>query len=76
MKRSARSISLGDLLVAAALGRARDELLVPLVHARDVGEAALRERAQQVERARRLVVGAQHALRVGHARLGRRARRR
>ena len=60
-----------DLLVAAALGRARDELLVPLVHARDVGEAALRERAQQVERARRLVVGAQHALRVVDARLGR-----
>ena len=60
-----------DLLVAAPLGRARHELLVPLVHARDVGEAALRERAQQVERARRLVVGAQHALRIGHARLGR-----
>ena len=53
-----------DLLVAAALGRARDELLVPLVHARDVGEAALRECAQQVERARRLVVGAQHAQRI------------
>ena len=63
-------MSLGDLLVSPPLGGARHELLVPLVHARDVGEAALRERAQQVERARRLVVGAQHALGIGYARLG------
>ena len=58
MKRSARSISAGDRLVAPALGARGDELLVPGVHLREVGEAALGEGAQQVERRRRLVVGA------------------
>ena len=70
MKRSARSISRRDHLVAAPLRRARDELLVPRVHLREVGEAALRERAQEVERRDGLVVALQHPLRVGHARLG------
>ena len=37
------------------------------MHAVEVGEAALRERAQQVERRGRLVVAAQHALRIGTA---------
>jgi hypothetical protein len=40
------------------------------VHLRQVGEAALRERAQQVERRDGLVVGLHHPLRVGDARLG------
>ena len=62
----------GDHLVAATLERARDELLVPGVHLREVGEAALREGAQQVERRDGLVVRLHHPLRVGHARLGRR----
>jgi len=37
------------------------------VHAVEVGEAAFRKGAQQVERRRRLVVAAQHAPRVGAA---------
>ena len=60
-----------DHLVAPALERARDELLVPRVHLRQVGEATLRERAEQVERRDRLVVRLHHPLGVGHARLGR-----
>ena len=43
----------GEQLVALPLGRARDEILVPQVHLRQVGVAALRERAQQVQRLRR-----------------------
>ena len=46
-----------DALVAPPLGRRRDELLVPQVHLGEVGEAALGEGAQQVERRGRLVVG-------------------
>ena len=57
----------GDALVPAALRRAGDELLVPQVHLGQVGEPALRERPQQVERRRRLVVALQHALGVGGA---------
>ena len=60
--------AVGDLFVAAPLTAGRDELEVPLVHAVEVGEAALGERAQQVERGRGLVVAAQHALRIGPAR--------
>ena len=52
-----------DHLVAPALLRAGDELLVPGVHLGQVGEAALRERAQQVERRDRLVVRLHHAAR-------------
>ena len=51
----------GELLVAARLARAGDELEIPLVHPVQVGEAALRERAQQVQRRRGLVVAADHA---------------
>ena len=61
-----------DRLVALAFGGARGELLVPHLHLRQVGEAALREGAEQVERDGRLVVGAHHALGVGDPRLGRR----
>ena len=59
-----------DALVALSLGRRRDELLVPQVHLGEVGEPSLGERAQQVERRRRLLVGGDEALGVGPARLG------
>jgi hypothetical protein len=38
----------GKALVAPSLDRRGDELLVPLVHAEEVGEAALREGAHEV----------------------------
>ena len=66
----------GDDLVALSLRRARDELLVPHLHLRQVGEAALREGAKQIERGRGLVVGLDHPRRVGGSRLRRRLRRR
>ena len=59
----------GDDLVALPFRRARDELLVPHLHLRQVGEAALREGAQQIERGRGLVVGLDHPLRIGRSRL-------
>ena len=58
MKRERPVDLAGDRLVAAALGARRDELLVPDVHLGEVGEAALGEGAQQVERRRGVVVGA------------------
>ena len=57
----------GELLVALALGAAGDELLGPRVHPAEVGEAALGERAQQVQRGGRLVVGLHQPLGVGDA---------
>ena len=58
-----RSLDLrGDDLVALSFRRARDELLVPHLHLRQVGEAALREGAKQIERGRGLVVGLDHPL--------------
>ena len=45
-----------DLLVAQPLGGRSDELLVPQVDLGEIGEAALGEGAQQVERGRRLLV--------------------
>ena len=54
-------------LVAPALRRVGDELLVPHVDLGEVGEPALGERAQEVQARGRLVVGLQHARRVGHA---------
>ena len=54
----------GEALVALALAARADELLVPRVHPGQVGEAALGERAQQVQRGRRLVVRLQQPLRV------------
>ena len=62
-----------QLLVAAALRRARDEVLIPAVHLRQVGEAALRERADEVQRRGRVQVPLQHPLGIGRAR-GRRQR--
>ena len=59
----------GDLGVALALCGRRDELLVPDVDAREVREAALRERAQQVERGDGLLVGADQAPGVRTARV-------
>ena len=47
----------GDLLVGLTLGAGRDELLCPGVDPAEVGEAALGEGAQQVQRRGRLVVG-------------------
>ena len=60
----------GDALVALALAGRRDELLVPQVHLGEVGEATLRERPQEVERRRGLLVRGHQALGVGPARLG------
>ncbi len=54
----------GDALVALALAGRGDELLVPQVHLGEVGEAALGERPQEVERRRRLLVRGHQARRV------------
>ena len=62
----------GEHLVARALRRAGDEVLVPGVHLREVGEAALRERADEVERRGGEVVALEHPVGVGDARLERR----
>ena len=61
----------GDGLVAAALGAGGDELLVPGVDLGEIGETALGERPEQVERRRRLMVGGDHAAGVSRSRLGR-----
>ncbi len=47
----------GDLVVRSALGTGGHELLRPRMNAGEIGEPALGEGAQQVERRRRLVVG-------------------
>ncbi len=60
----------GELLVALALRRVGDEVLVPGVHLRQVGEAALGEGADEVQRRRRVVVAVEHPLGVGDARVG------
>ena len=57
----------GELLVALALGARRHELLRPGVDPAEVGEAALGERPQQVERRRRLVVRLHEPFGSGHA---------
>ena len=57
----------GDQLVALALRAGGDELLVPHVDLAEIGEAALGEGAQQVERRCRLVVGLHEPLGVGGA---------
>ena len=76
MNRSARSISRGELLVAPTLGARRDELLVPGVDPGEVGEAALGEGPQQVQRRRRLVVRLHEPVGVGHAGAASKGRRR
>ena len=63
--------AVGQLLVAARLRRILQEAEHPLMHAAEIGEAAGRERAQQVQRRRRLAIGHQLALRIGHARFRR-----
>jgi len=60
----------GQRLVALALRRTGDEILVPRMHPVEIGIAALGEGAQQVQRGGRLVVGLDQALRVGLARGG------
>ena len=59
---------LGKLLVAMPGGAVLDEAEIPPMHVIEIGVAALREGAQQIERRRRLPVGHQHALRVRRAR--------
>ncbi len=49
-------------------GRQRDEAEVPLIQLAQVGVATLGERAQQIEGRRRLIIGLDHAGRVGRAR--------
>ena len=61
--------AIGQFLVAARLRRILQEAEHPLMHAAEIGEAAGREGAQQVQRRRRLPIGHQLALRIGHARL-------
>ena len=61
--------AVGQRLVALALRAVGDEAEHPAVHVLEVGIAALREGAQQVERRGRLAVGHLLALRIGHARL-------
>ena len=57
--------------LGVALGHAvGDEIEVPAVDLVQVGIAALRERAQQVERRRGLVIGLDHAFGIGLARGG------
>ena len=70
MKPSVSVIRSRELLVAVALRAVLDEAQHPAVHVLEVGIAALREGAQQVQRRRRLAVGLELALRIGHARLG------
>ncbi len=58
----------GDGLVALPFGAGCHELLGPGVDSRQIGETALGERSQQVQRRRRLVVGLHEALGVGDPR--------
>ena len=53
---------LGDFLVAVAGRAVLDEAEIPPMHVLEIGVAALREGAQQVERRRRLPIGHQHAI--------------
>jgi tetrahydromethanopterin S-methyltransferase subunit F len=69
MKSSASEIRLASVVLLVARLVA-GEVERPGMDARDVGIAPLAERAQQVERRRRLQVGLQHALGIGGARLG------
>ena len=57
----------GHLLVTLTLGARGDEFLVPRVHAVEVGETTLGERAHEIQRARGLVVRLHESLGVGHA---------
>jgi hypothetical protein len=54
--------------IAGALRRCRHEILVPLLHPRQIGESALGERAQQIQGHRGLVVGLEHPRGFRHPR--------
>ncbi len=69
MKVSARSISLAELLVAAADRRGPHEVGVPGVHLPQVGVATGDERTHEVQRRGRGVVDLDQPLRVGDPRL-------
>ena len=68
-----RTVDLGsELVVGATLGAAGHELLRPRVQPSEIGEPALGERPQQVQRRCRLVVGLHQPVRRRHScRLGR-----
>ena len=69
MKPSALGDAIGEFVVAARRRRVLEEPEHPLMHAAEVGVAALRERAQQVERRGRLAIGLDLPARIGPARL-------
>ena len=60
-----------QFLVTARLRGILQETEHPLMHAAEIGEAAGSERAQQIQRRRRLPIGHQLALRIGRARFRR-----
>ena len=60
--------AVGELGVAARLRAVLDEAEHPAVDAGEIGVAALGERAQQVQRRRRLAIGFDLAARIGGAR--------
>ena len=69
IQRLADTVSQLGILIGP--GAARGEIQVPLVDLVEIGIAAAGKGAQQVERCRRLQIAAQHALRIGRARLRR-----
>ena len=66
-----RAVDLARDRLVAGVRRVRREALVPRVHLAEVGEAALREGPDEVQRRGRRVVAAHESRRVGRARLGR-----
>ena len=62
--------AVGEFLIAVALRAVLDEAQHPLVHALEIGVAAGREGAQQIERRRRLAIGLDLAMRIGDAGFG------
>ena len=62
--------AVGEGLVLVALGRVLDEAEHPLMRVGEIGIAARREGAQEVQRRRRLAVRLELAARIGNARLG------
>ena len=65
MKRKRLGDVLGDFLVTVPGGAVLDEAEIPPMHMLEIGVAALREGAQQIERGGGLPIGHQHALRIG-----------
>ena len=60
--------AVGEFLVALGLRAVLDEAEHPAMRVFEIGVAAGRERAQQVERRRRLAIGLELASRIGRAR--------